>query len=575
MQSPQDSKDGKFDLYCRKGRVYVVVHGPSGHGSPVYPDQIESRLRLLGAPRAPSSRIRRALDEATGMPVPLIDWPEGRHLEAEFKVHIAEDRMSAELTIQPPHKGGAVPSRDEALEALDDAGVVFGVDISSIDHMIETRSYSTPVVVAQGREPVYGSGHRIEYHFNTNRGKPYLEMEFDRINLKELNFIDNRHKDDLLAELLPPVRAEDGRTVTGETIAAQTDVVVVRLQGGRNTYLSRDERRLYAGCDGNVRILEDGTVIVEPVVTVKNVNYETGNIHFEGSVVVEGHIADNFIIEADGDIQVGKGVGKATLRAGGNIVLKTGINGNTEGTIECGGDLYARYVESARVTCRGHAFVEEAIMHSHMVVAHHCLLNGRRSEIIASTLIVGGSVWCKKLGNFNEAATRVAIGVAPELLMGYRSAKKALEDKQAELDRIEEKISQLEKALRDGRNDERLSQAREQLQAAGITVVKDIDELRKRLPALREEMRASRKSILVVEDTLFRGVALSFGSMEYRVPDNGVRKTIFRPGESEILESGFDVRNKPRLEFEKAASAPVASEPADGPPDSRPEDGNP
>ncbi|MFN2310941.1 MAG: FapA family protein [Spirochaetia bacterium] len=555
MQSSHDSKDGNFDLYCHKGRVYVVVRGPGAHGSPVYPDQIESRLRLLGAPRVPSSRIRSAIDEAAGKPVPLIDWPEGRRLEAEFEVQIAEDRMSAELTIKAPHKGGAVPSRDDALEALDEAGVVFGVDFSNIDQMIEAHNYSTPVVVATGREPVYGSGHRIKYHFNTSRGKPYLELEFDRINLKELNFIDNRHEDELLAELLPPIRAEDGRTVTGETIPAQTDVVVVRLQAGRNTYLSRDERHLYAGCDGNVRILEDGTVIVEPVVTVKNVNYETGNIHFEGSVVVEGNIADNFIIEADGDIQVGKGVGKATLRAGGNIVLKTGINGNADGAIECGGDLYARYVESARVTCRGHAFVEEAIMHSHMVVAHHCLLNGRRSEIIASTLIVGGSVWCKKLGNFNEAATRVAIGVAPELLMGYRSAKKALEDKQAELDRIEEKLAQLEKALRDGRNDGRLLQAREQLQAAGATVVKDIDELRKRLPAMREEMRASRKSILVVEDTLFRGVSLSFGSMEYRVPDNGVRKTIFRPGESEILESGFDVRNKPRLEFTKAASA--------------------
>ena len=37
---------------------------------------------------------------------------------------------------------------------------------------------------------MFGKAHRILYHFNLNRGKPCLEMDFDRINLKELNFIE-------------------------------------------------------------------------------------------------------------------------------------------------------------------------------------------------------------------------------------------------------------------------------------------------------------------------------------------------------------------------------------------------
>lgn len=541
-------KNGGFDLFFRNGWAYLTVYPATGRGIPVYPEEIENRMKLLRVPRVSTRRIREIIEEAAGLPVALVEWPEGRQLAARITVTISDDQMTAEVTVDPPRKGGVPPTVNDVEDALNQHGVVSGIDRRAIERLIAGRTYSQSVPVATGRAPVAGSANRIRYHFNTNRGKPYLEMEFGRINLKELNFIENCVEGDLLAELLPPIEAVDGRTVTGAVIEAERDSRPVQLNGGANTRLNADRSELHATSDGNVR-LSAGKVIVEPVITVKNVNYETGNIRFDGSVVVEGNIADGFVVEAGGDLQVGKGVGKATLRAGGNILLKTGINGNGAGEIECSGDLYARYIESCSVVCRGNVLVEEAIMHSHLRVWQHCVLSGRRSEVIAGDIMVGGSLWCKKLGNFNEVATRVSIGVVPNLMLTYRSACSSLNERQEELDRVEEKLSQADRAVRDGHTDERLLQARLQLREQAETLAAEVNALRRKVPRLREQLHSSRRSILVVEDTLFKGVLLTFGTFEYRVPDNGVRKTIFRSGEYEILESGFDYHNRPKLDF--------------------------
>jgi uncharacterized protein (DUF342 family) len=551
MQKPAIS-NGKFELYYRRGWAYLAVHAPVGTGRPVYPEDIENRMRLLGVPQVSARVIRDIVDAASGESTALVAWPNGQALAAAISVEITADGMSAFATIHPPRKGAAPPVLQDVLDELDHAGVVFGIDQEGIRRTLARQDYDKPIPVAAGREPIFGQAHRIQYHFNINRGKPYLEMDFGRINLKELNFIDNRKAGELLAELVPPVAAVDGRKVTGEIIPAESDSQIQQLQPGLNTLLSPDGTKLSAQCDGNVRILKD-KVIVEPVIFVKNVNFETGNVRFDGSVVVEGSIADGFVVEAGGDIQVGSSVGKATLKAGGSILLKTGINGNGKGVIECGGDLFAKYIESSIVTCHRNVLAEEAIMHSRIVAFRNCVLNGRRSEVIASDLVVGGSFWCKKMGNFNEAETHLAIGVEPALLLDYRATGQKMDALQKEHDKVDLQLEQLGKLVKEGRADERVLQAQLQLQTTLSTLKDELATLKTRFPGLRERIEASRKSIVVVEETMFKGVVVTFGTLEYRVPDAGVRKMILKAREGLIMEAGFNFHDRPVLEFEAPA----------------------
>ena len=553
------SRENAFDVYYQRGWIYLTVYPQGEQGRTVYTEEVENRMRLLGMPRVRSSRIRDTIEAARGAPEPLIEWPEGEKLTSAITVEIAEDEMSATVTVTSPKKGAAPPLVEDVEEALRGEGVTFGIEEPAIKRLLDTPLYEVPVTVAWGREPVFGKSRKVEYLFELNRGKPYLEMDFGRINLKELNFIDNRKKGELLARLLPPVKAVDGSTVTGTVIPAERDDTVAEIPAGENTHLSEGGDELYAGIDGNVRFRE-GKVIVEPVVEVQNVNYETGNIHFKGSVVIEGVVADGFVVEASGNIQIGKGVGRATLKAGENVLLQTGMNGNSEGHIDCGGNLFARYLESCTARCRGNAFVEEAIMHSEVTVWKNCILNGRRAECIAGEIIVGGSFWCKKLGNLYEAATHVAVGIIPDLLLEYRNAREGVRQKEQELNTLEEKLDRLENAIREGHREEKFFAARDQLQGQRVSIQEELTDLRKRLPLLRERLDPTRQSVVVVEEVMHRGAVVTFGRQEYRAPEKGARKTVLRPGTDQVQESGFDYRNPPKLEFEAPTPKTTGSE---------------
>jgi uncharacterized protein len=548
------SDNGKFRLYYRKGWAWLEVTPPGEGGRPVYPEEIENRMRLLQIPRVSNREIRRRIQDADGVSQKLVEWPEGERLASRVTVEIAGDAMSAAVVVDAPRKGALPPRVEDLEEELSRSGVLFGTDRRALRRLLDEQAYGVSRIVARGRVPVFGSSRSIRYHFNTNRGRPWLEMEFERINLKELNFIANCKAGDLLAELLPPVEPVDGMTVTGTVIPAERDETSVQLKAGKNTSLNDDRTRLVATVDGNVKQMKD-EVMVEPLIVVSAVNYETGNIRFDGSVVIEGSVADGFVVEAGGDIEVGKGVGRATLKAGGTILLKTGINGNDESFVECGGNLLARYIESSTVTCRGNVLVEEAIMHSRITVWNHCVLSGRRAEFIGGELLAGGSLWCRKLGNFNEAATRIALGVSPNRMLSYRSAQQNLETSRRELDRTEEQLDQCEKALRDGHQGEKILLARDQLRSVAERLSLEIVALQKETRSLRDQLEASRKSILVAEDEIFPGVTVVFGMREYRSPERGARRTILRVGAEGIAESGFDPGNRPVLNFEEPSGA--------------------
>jgi hypothetical protein len=337
--------------------------------------------------------------------------------------------------------------------------------------------------------------------------------------------------------------------VVDTPVSAETETTPVELRAGENTTLNDAGTAVYATADGNVR-LSRGAIIVEPVVTVANVSYETGHIRHEGSVVVEEHVADGFVVEATGDIQVGKGVGKATLKAGGHVLLKTGINGNGEGHIECDGNVFAKYVESSTVKARGHVFVQEAIMHSRVWAWQHCVLNGKRSEIVGSDLIVGDCLWCKQLGSVAEGAVYVSIGIPPDVLSEYRSNKRDLEAAQEELERVQQQLRQIENAVDEGRREEKLITARDQLRQSAADLVAEVPGLRKSVNELRERLSNRKASMLVAEKSMYKGVVIAFGTREYRVPDEGLTGTILKRPGVDIQESGFNPSEPPELHFE-------------------------
>jgi uncharacterized protein (DUF342 family) len=87
-----------------------------------------------------------------------------------------------------------------------------------------------------------------------------------------------------------------------------------------------DPNRLLAAIAGQP-VAVPGGMIVEPVYTVSAVNMASGNVSFDGSVVVRGDVAAGMTVKVTGDIQIGGTADPCRLEAGGNIVIKGGALG--------------------------------------------------------------------------------------------------------------------------------------------------------------------------------------------------------------------------------------------------------
>lgn len=296
--------------------------------------------------------------------------------------------------------------------------VVHGVDTDAIAALLSEPVFDTPIVIARATPAIHGTPPEPEFEFDTDVGRPYLSDESGRVDLRELNFIQEKHKGDLLVRIQPAVEAVDGVDVHGRKIEAAKAAKGAAIKPGNNTKTSRNGADIRALTDGNV-CLQSGTVSVEPIVVVDSVDYRTGNLDYEGSIQIKRGIADGFTVRAGGTLEVGECVGRVTLLAEQEILLKGGINGGKEGVVDAGSNIFAKYIEGARVACRGNLFVTEAIMHSSVSVHGNVGLRGKHAELIGGSALIGGNLWCKKIGSVSETMTRVAVGVDPERLVAY------------------------------------------------------------------------------------------------------------------------------------------------------------
>lgn len=532
---------GKFDLYYRNGFAELIVYPPEGDGLPVYPEEVTSRMKILSVPTVRLQKIVQIIEEASSLPVKLVEWPDGILLSSAITIKISDDQMSAEAIISSPKTGGGELTLKDIYGALDDLNISFGIEEKRINRVIADHFYDKPFIIAEGREAIPGRESSIEYFFETERLKPFLELKYGRINLKELNFIQNCQSGDILAELKPAEPPIDGFNILGTCFPAESTGKPAGLLCGQNCHIEND--RIISDIKGNV-ILTEGVVEVEEVVSVNNVDYETGNIDFDGSIDISGTIADGFSVKATGDIQVGKCIGRAEVISQRNVILKAGINGDREGTISCIGNLVTKYVESSAISCGGDIIAEEAVMNSQLDIVGSLYLTGRRAELIGGLTILGGSLHCKKIGNLYDAKTNIIIGLHPQLIEQFFNTQKALGEKRKRLDTLDEKLSQMKAHHpKDKDSSSTLIKTIYKAEEAISTTSLEISAMIHKIQEMRKDLVPAEKSYILAEDRIFRGVKISFGLQDHHVPDKGISSSIVYKKGKNILEVGYNKVN--------------------------------
>jgi uncharacterized protein (DUF342 family) len=262
--------------------------------------------------------------------------------ENRLRVVVSDDLLEAYVIAD----SALEMARAEVVAFLVAEGIAGPVDDAGLATFVDEHPVGVAVRVVRGRAPVSGFEARIDYPFKSleeRGGVAGGEREPFAMDHRETRALERCEAGDVLARKLAGVEAVDGVDAYGRALPAERGREV-KLAAGSNASLSDDGESVVASIAGVPSRDASGRIVVNPAVTVKNVDFKSGNVHFEGSVLVEGDVLQGFSVEAGGDVEVKGSVEHATIRAGGSIHVKGGVRRHS--VLRAARDVEVRFADS-------------------------------------------------------------------------------------------------------------------------------------------------------------------------------------------------------------------------------------
>ena len=220
-------------------------------------------------------------------------------------------------------------SKERCIETLMNIGIQTEfINLDALSYLINLPAGGSETV-ATGIFPIDGIDCKVKYMFDTEDDCLQLNETEDRIDLMDHASISCVEIGDVLAvRLLPAIPGRDGQTVTGEIIHANKGKDII-FEAGQGAIIMDNGSKVVAISSGRPAYAENLISVMPLLVISENVDVYTGNICFNGDVIVRGNVMEGLKITAKGNIEVFESVFKARLVADGNIRVAGRIIGSS------------------------------------------------------------------------------------------------------------------------------------------------------------------------------------------------------------------------------------------------------
>lgn len=463
-------------------------------------------------------------------------------------IEISPDGLEAYLTVTLG-SDGVPPDSATIRAALTENNIDFGILAEAVDTAASPASYPPPeqtadsgamsqnpaaqlsghtgtrLLIARGRPAIHGEDGRLESLVPEVRSRVPRVDESGTMDYRDLGAIVVVHPGDPLMRRHPPTSGTPGLTLLGEPIPCtpgQSIMFAGKLQGAECS--ATDPDLLQATITGQPVVVRGG-MNVEPVFKVDTVGTTSGNIDFDGNVIVTGDVTAGMTVRTTGDIQIGGVVELATLDAGGNIVIKGGVIGakGTSGSqgkkhaeehrIRCGGSFNAAYAQQADIEAGDSIFIDDMAMQCELSAINHIRVgNKKRGNIIGGSAQATLSITAKVLGSPNRIRTHLEIGVNPLMQKQLLDLAKDREEKENQLLEVSKLMAFAQK------NPDKLKpELLEKARATAAATSAAIASLREEQEILTAKIALSMQSRVTAEISMHEGVEVVMGALTYKV----------------------------------------------------------
>ena len=289
------------------------------------------------------------------------------------------------------------------------------------------------VLIAEGRPAQPGRDAAFDWVVDVGDEKKIGKvLEDGSIDFRERNLITVVQENDMLGRLVPPQPGVVGKDVFGNELRPPSPVNIEVVTDSRIYAEPEDDGVIafFAEIGGgiststkekkvNERLSRRINIGVNPISNIEgDIDYSTGNIEFNGDVVIGGSVQPQFSVRATGSVTIeGYVEVGAYITAGKDIIVKRGVIGATTELV-AGEDIMTKYIQEATVRAGGNVRVGSYMFNASVRATGQVVVTGKGEG--KSRALVGGLIWgargilAKSIGSPYNTSTKLVAGIDPE-----------------------------------------------------------------------------------------------------------------------------------------------------------------
>lgn len=461
------------------------------------------------------------------------------NFDGAAELALSPDNMKAELTLHPPGEDGNPPTEESIKELIAQNNITDGINekqLAKVLSILKTGVYpDKPIPIAKGRPAVDGDDGKVKFLFRTDTSLKPEEDEHGNVDYKNVSIIQSVVKGTRIAKLIPQTEGTSGKDILGNTLPC-TAGTPATLPAGPNTAVKPDdENTLIAEIDGNVRFNGQVIEIFEGFTIPGDIDYSTGNIEYDKSVIIGGDIKSGFLVKCGGDLEVSGTIEDAHIEAGGHVLGKLGFNGHGKGIIECHGDVNLMFISNQTIRSQGNVIIAKEAINSTIYARGTVTVSGTNLSIAGGIIVSRDGIVCHVVGNENGIHTLLEAGLDFHLKESLDKEDNKLSDVLENRDKLLatfKKLNQLAKAKKQLPKKEQYLYTKIKKSISDFENEIHIIEEKKKL--LLEKMAQVGNPFIKIEHAAFPGTVFKIGNQVLAVQKEVIGPKMIRLVNDEI-----------------------------------------